>query len=75
MRCFFNLHNTDDAILDKEGVEVANVEDLRAEVAKGVKDVRSADPLVVGDWKGWRLEATDPSGAVLFSVNLDPLAR
>jgi hypothetical protein len=75
MRCFFNLHNTDDAILDEEGIEVANVEELRAEVAEGVKEVRSADPLVARDWKGWRLEATDRSGAVLFSVNLDPLAR
>jgi hypothetical protein len=75
MRCFFNLHNTDDAILDQEGVEVANAEELRAEVAKVVKEVRSADSLVARDWKGWRLEATDASGAVLFSVNLDPLAR
>jgi hypothetical protein len=75
MRCFFNLHNTDDAILDEEGVEVANVEELRAEVAKGIKEVRSADPLVARAWKGWRLEATNPSRAVLFSVNLDPLAR
>jgi hypothetical protein len=75
MRCFFNLHNTDDTILDEEGVEVSNVEELRAQVAKEVNEVRSADPLVAGEWKGWRLEATDPSGAVLFSVNLDPLAR
>jgi hypothetical protein len=75
MRCFFNLHNTDEAILDQEGVEVEDVEELRAEVAKVVKEVRSADPLVASEWKGWRLEATDPSGGVLFSVNLDPLAR
>jgi hypothetical protein len=72
MRCFLNLHNTDEAIFDEE---VANAEELRAEVAKVVKEVRSAAPLVASEWKGWRLEATDPSGAVLFSVNLDPLAR
>jgi hypothetical protein len=75
MRCFLNLHNTDEAILDEEGVEVAKLEDLRSEVAKDINEVRSADPLVARDWKGWRLEATDPSGAVLFSVHLDPFAR
>jgi hypothetical protein len=75
MRCFFNLHNTDEAILDKEGVEVASIDELRLEVAKAVEEVRTADPLRAREWKGWRLEATDPSGGVLFSVNLDPLAR
>jgi hypothetical protein len=74
MRCFLTLRNTDDAILDKEGVEAANAEELRAEVAKMVKEVRSAYPSVASEWKGWRLDATDLSGAILFSVNLDPLA-
>jgi hypothetical protein len=75
MRCFFNLVNTNDAIRDEEGVEVASVDELRAEVAKGIEELRSAEPLSARDWKGWQLEAIDPSGAVLFSVNLDPLAR
>jgi hypothetical protein len=75
MRCFFNLVNTNEAILDEEGVEVASVDELRAEVAKEIEELRSADPLSARAWKGWKLEATEPSGAVLFSVNLDPLPR
>jgi hypothetical protein len=70
MRCFFNLLNAHEAMLDVEGVEVASVENLRAEVAEAVREIRRGDPSATRDWSGWRLEVTDPSGTVLLTINL-----
>ena len=61
-------------MFDMEGVEVAHVKDLRTEVAETIEEVRRSDPSGASDWKGWRFEVTDTSGAVLFTINLDPLS-
>ncbi len=75
MRCFFHLVDAHgSSMLDIEGVEVAHIDELRAEVAETLREVREADPLAARGWKGWRLEVTDPSGAVLLTVNLDPVS-
>ena len=71
MRCFFNLVGPHDSLVDTDGVEVSSTEALGAQVAKAIEEVRRADPGAARDWKGWRLEVTDSSGAVLLSVNLD----
>ncbi len=71
MRCFFNLVRADDYMLDPEGVEAADMEELRAEVAKAIEEMRHADPAAGRDWRGWRMEVTDASGAVLLTIDLD----
>jgi hypothetical protein len=58
--------------LDEDGVEVADMGQLRAHAQKAVEELRSADPSAARDWKGWRLEVTDTSGAVLLTINLNP---
>jgi hypothetical protein len=70
MRCFFNLVGPHGSLPDQEGIEVANMDELRAEVAETVEEVRSSAPSEAQHWKGWRLEVTDSSGAVIFSVDL-----
>ncbi len=72
MRCFFNLLSAQDVILDEEGIEVANGTELHAEVATALDELRMEEPSLARDWKGWRLEITDPSGRVLFKIRLDP---
>ena len=72
MRCFFNLVDADGSLLDAEGVEVADMEELRAAVAKSIQEMRHADPAAARNWRGWRMEVTDPSGAVLLTIDLDP---
>jgi hypothetical protein len=73
MRCFFNLVDAHgSSILDVDGVDVADVDELRAVVADAVQEVRRERPSDSSDWKGWRLEVTDTSGAVLLTINLDP---
>ena len=71
MRYFFNLVRAHESMLDTEGVEVTSIEDLRAEVAAAIGEVRRADPSATTMWRGWRLEVTDRSGTVLLTINLD----
>jgi hypothetical protein len=75
MRCFFHLVDANDSsILDRDGVDVADMDQLRAEIANAVEELRQEHFSIAGDWKGWRLEVTDTSGAVLLTINLDPVS-
>jgi hypothetical protein len=47
---------------------------LRAHAQKAVEELRSEDLSAARDWKGWRLEVTNTSGAVLLTINLDPVS-
>ena len=72
MRCFFNLVDGHSCMLDPEGVEVVDLAELRAEVTKAIDEIRQADPGAPRDWNGWRMEVTDPKGAILLTVDLSP---
>ena len=74
MRCFFHLVDAHGSILDEDGVEVGDINELRVEAVKAVEELRSAEPSAARDWKGWRLEVTDTSGAILLTINLDPVS-
>jgi hypothetical protein len=74
MRYFFHLVGAYDTLLDEEGVEVADMDELRVQAEKAVEELRSEDPSAARDWKGWRLEVADTSGAVLLTINLDPVS-
>ncbi len=74
MRYFFHLVDPHGSILDEDGVEVADMGQLRAHTQKTVEELRSENPCAAGDWKGWLLEVTDTSGAVLLVINLDPVS-
>ena len=70
MRCFFNLADGHSSMLDPEGVEVADMEELRAEVSKAIEEMRLGEPDAARDWNGWRMEVTDSAGAILLTVDL-----
>src|SRR5687768_9999525 len=70
MRYFFNLVSAESSLRDEEGIEVG-LDEIYPEAVKAIEEMRQADPSVARDWKGWRLEVTDSSGAVLFAINLD----
>jgi hypothetical protein len=71
MRCYFNLADAQQFLLDNDGVEVADVNELRAQVTKTIDELRYANPTAARSWEGWRLEVTDNSGRVLLTINLD----
>ncbi len=74
MRFFFHLVDAHGAIRDKDGVDVADIDELRVEAEKAIAELRLADPSAAHEWKGWRLDVSDASGAVLLTLNLDPVS-
>ena len=70
MRCFFNLVSAHSSIPDSEGFEVADMEELRADVSKAIEEMRLGEPDAARDWNGWRMEVTDSAGAILLTIDL-----
>ena len=73
MKCYFNLSGSHQLIRDEDGIEVPDVEralPIAVEVAVSMLKSGEADPAT---WRGWRLEAVDSSGVVLFTLPLDTL--
>lgn len=67
MRCYLNLVDATQTLVDHEGVEVSDLDEAREAAREAVAE------LVEGgaDLRGWRLEAVDASGTVLFAIRLD----
>jgi hypothetical protein len=72
MRCYFNLVET---IVDSEGVEVADPNEARGLALEAIAEMIQDNGGEITDWRGWRLEAVDASGAILFTISLDALFR
>ena len=73
MRCYFNLVDGSEVILDREGIEVSGPEAARAEALHVIREQRQADPVAAQQWSGWTLTAVDSTGQQLFSMPLDDL--
>ena len=71
MRCYFHLVNGLEEIRDRVGLEVANVDQARAEAIETLQALIKEDQSAADAWAGWRLNVSDASGTVLFSINLD----
>ena len=72
MRCYFNRAET---IVDSEGVEVADLNEARGLALEAIAEMIQHNGGEIKDWHGWRLEAVDASGTVLFTIRLDALSR
>jgi hypothetical protein len=70
MRCYFNLVNGSEKILDPDGIEVRDLEQAYAQALKAIDELREEDDASAGEWSNWSLEVTDSAGSVLFHINL-----
>jgi hypothetical protein len=70
VRIYFHLEKSNEAIRDREGIEVANLEEARSEVIKAVEELLREDVSVARNWSGWTINVADEGGAVLFSLGL-----
>ena len=70
-RYYFHLVSQHEVILDKDGVEVADLAAAGAEALKAIEELRRESPSAATGWAGWWLEVTDASGVVVFSISLD----
>lgn len=70
MRCYFNLVNGTEEIIDDDGIEVSGIEQARAQALKAVAELRQEDNDLASEWKNWRIEVSDSDGHVLFTISL-----
>lgn len=70
MRCYFNLVNGSEKIIDHDGIEVRDIAQAHLQAMNAIEELREEDLSAFGDWADWSLEVTDSSGNVLFSINL-----
>ena len=75
MRVYFHLVSADQVILDPEGVEVRDVDQAHAEALKAIEKFRDEDAEVVRTWSGWTLSVYGAGGNLLFTLDLDSLAK
>ena len=71
MRCYFNLVNSHQSITDDKGIEVADVDEARSLAREAAAEMIQAGEAQIEDWRGWKMEAVDASGAALFTISLD----
>ncbi|WP_442000444.1 DUF6894 family protein [Microvirga sp. 2TAF3] len=70
MRCYFNLVDGYEKILDQDGIEVLDLEQARVQALKAIEELLEEDDAAAEDWRNWVLEVTDGSGTILFSIPL-----
>ena len=76
MRLYFHLVRSKDVCLpDLDGVEVDDPAQAQSVALKTMRQLFRENPSVARDWSGWRLDGTDETGAVLFSIALDHINR
>ncbi len=71
MRCYFHLVNGSEEIRDTEGLEVSDLDQAHAEALETLRMLAQEDEEAAAGWAGWRLNVTDVSGSILFSIRLD----
>jgi hypothetical protein len=73
---YFHLVRSKDVCLpDMDGVEVDDPAQAQSVALKTMRQLFRENPSVARDWSGWRLDGTDETGAVLFSIALDHVNR
>jgi hypothetical protein len=70
MRCYFNLVDGYERILDQDGIEVLDLDQARSQAVKAIEELLEEDGGMAGDWQKWSLEVTNEYGQILFSIPL-----
>ncbi|WP_046861734.1 DUF6894 family protein [Microvirga massiliensis] len=73
-RYYLHLANQHEIILDKDGVEATDPDEVYTETVRALEELRRKSPAEAPRWEGWRLDVTEASGVVIFSISLaEPL--
>lgn len=73
MRLYFNLANSTDSIPDLHGIDVLDLQEARREAQRTLVQLLQQQSVLFDEIRGWRLEATDAAGGILFTIPLDRL--
>ena len=73
MRCYLHLADAHQTLPDRHGMEVRDLDQVRALVHEVATEMIQQGEAEARDWRGWRIEVADASGAVLLTIRLDAL--
>jgi hypothetical protein len=74
-RYHFHLVDRHETIPDEEGLEVTDLAEACKQALRTIEELRPTRPSMAAEWKGWKLEIANASGAVVVSINLDEPLR
>ncbi|WP_046866349.1 DUF6894 family protein [Microvirga massiliensis] len=69
-RYYFHLVDGHEIIPDKTGLDVTDLEQVRAEVIEAIREFRQEQSAAAAEWKDWRIEVTDAWGGIAMSLGL-----
>lgn len=69
LRYFFHLKNYTEEYLDETGIEARSLEQAYSQAMEAIQELREEEG-GPDEWTGWRLEATDAAGTVMFCIDL-----
>jgi hypothetical protein len=69
-RVYFNLVRRNEVILDGEGMDVADVDQVTLDVIETLRELQDADPAQRTDWSDWSVNITDEAGTVVRTIPL-----
>jgi hypothetical protein len=69
-RYYFHLVDAREIIPDRTGIEVADLEEVRAVALAAVQQFRQEHPATAAKWQDWRIEVTDAWGAIALTLEL-----
>jgi hypothetical protein len=70
MRFYFHLTNGTRFIADDEGIEISDLDAVRVEAIRAVRDFQAELGDTSSGWEGWRLEVVDDSGQMVIVIDL-----
>ena len=65
MRCYFHLENDTSRLLDEDGIEVADLQEARAQAVQAMLEVLGEES-DTDWWTGWGFRVVDEMGDLLF---------
>jgi hypothetical protein len=68
MRCYFNLSDGEQFLLDDMGVEVSNLDLAQAETLQAIQELSNEADTAGVDWSNWTLNMTDATGKILHTI-------
>ena len=69
-RYYFHLVDAREIIPDRTGIEVADLEEVRATTLEAVHQFRQEHPATAAKWRDWRIEVTDAQGVIALTLEL-----
>ncbi|WP_046866256.1 DUF6894 family protein [Microvirga massiliensis] len=69
-RYYFHLVDGHEIIPDRTGIDVADLDEVRATTLEAVHQFRQEHPATAAKWQDWRIEVTDAQGVVAVTLEL-----